>query len=79
MKQSIVADGAGRMQESADFQTCLRQLHDSIWERHADEFTRGRFFRRLILRWEIWRDFLQERRKLVPSAGTLYAIGVSNN
>ena len=72
MKHRIVADGAGRLHGSADFQARLRQLQDSVWERHVYEFDRAGFFRRLILRWQIWREFRQERRKIVPSAGALY-------
>jgi len=72
MKHRIVEDGAGRLHGNADFQARLRQLHDSVWERHADEFARAGFFRRLILRWQIWREFRQERRKVVSSAGALY-------
>jgi hypothetical protein len=73
MKQRIVADGEGRLHGDADFKARLRQLQASVHERHAGEFARAGFFRRLILRWQIWREFRQERRKIVPSAGALYA------
>jgi hypothetical protein len=75
MKHRIVADGKIRLHRDADYQARLRQLQDSVWERHADEFDRAGFFRRLILRWQIWREFRQERRKMVPSAGALYVSG----
>jgi hypothetical protein len=76
MKHRIVADGESRLHRSADFQARLRQLHDSVWERHAEEFAGAGFVRRLTLRWQIWREFRQERRKMVPSAGALYVSGV---
>ncbi|HTB84302.1 MAG TPA: hypothetical protein VK742_11660 [Candidatus Sulfotelmatobacter sp.] len=75
MKHRIVADGESRLHGSAEFQARLRQLHDSVWERHADEIARAGLFRRLILRWQIWREFRQERRKMVPSAKALYVSG----
>ena len=59
MKQRIVADGAGRVQENAEFQARLQQLRDSIRERHADEFARAGFIRRLMLRWQMEREFRQ--------------------
>jgi hypothetical protein len=76
MKHRIVADGAGRVQESTEFQARLWQLRDAIRERHADEFARAGFFRRLMLRWQMEREFRQERRKLVPSKGALYVLQV---
>jgi hypothetical protein len=72
MKHRIVADGAGRLHGSADFQARVRQLHGSVWERHAAEFAGAGFIRRLILRWQIWREFRQQRRKIVPTAKALY-------
>jgi len=73
MKHRIVEDGADRLHGSAEFQARLRQLQDSVWERHAGEFARAGFFRRLILRWQIWREFRQERRKMGPSARAMFA------
>jgi hypothetical protein len=76
MEHRIVEDGASRLHGDADFQARLRRLHDSVWERHVGEFARAGFFRRLILRWQIWREFRQERRKMVPSAGAMYVSGI---
>ncbi len=73
MKHQIVSDGAKRLQRSPEFQERLRQLQISIRERHASELASAGFFRGLILRWQILREFRRERRTLVPSAHSLYS------
>lgn len=41
--------------------------------RHAAELAEAGFFQRLLLRWRIAREFRRERRKIEPSAGSLYS------
>jgi hypothetical protein len=77
MKHRIVADGADKLHSSPELQARLRQLRADIRERHASELASAGFFRRLILQWQIWMEFRRERRKIVPSSGSLYASRLS--
>jgi hypothetical protein len=73
MKHQIVSDGAQRLQSSPEFQARLRELRQTIQARHAAELSQAGVFRRLVLRWQIAVEFRRERRKLVPSAHSLYS------
>ena len=73
MKQQIVSDGAKRLQHSPEFRARLRELRQTIQARHAAEFAQAGFFRRLALRWQMAVEFRRERRKLIPSAHSLYS------
>lgn len=69
----ITADGSFRHRQSPEFQSQLRQLRETILARYAAELREAGFFKRLVLRWRIAREFRLERRKIEPSAGSLYS------
>jgi hypothetical protein len=73
MKHHIVSDGAERLQRSKEFQARLRELRQTIRDRHAVEFTQAGFFRRMDLRWQMAVKFRRERRTLLPSPYSLYS------
>jgi hypothetical protein len=73
MKHQIVSDGAERLKRSPEFQARLRELRQTIQARHAAELSQAGFVRRLVLRWKMAVEFRRERRKLVPSAHSLYS------
>ena len=73
MKQRIIANGYSRLRNHPEFQSRLRQLQADICGRHASELASAGFFRRLVLRWQMWLEFRRERRKFVPSPGSLYS------
>ena len=73
MKPRIVADGEWRLRRSPEFQARLRELRESIHARHAAELAAAGFIQRLVLHWRIAAEFHRERRKIVPSAGSLYS------
>jgi hypothetical protein len=78
MKDHIAAGGARRLHASPEFQARLRELRETIQARHLAEFAEAGFFRRLVLRWRIASEYRRERRKIVPSNGSLYAGHVSH-
>ena len=73
MKTHITADGSFRCRQSPELQTQLRQLRESILARYEEELREAGVFKRLVLRWRIAREFRLERRKIEPSAGSLYS------
>jgi hypothetical protein len=73
MKPRFVYDGEWRLRRSPEFQTRLRELHESIQARYAAELAHAGFFQRLGLHWRIAREFRRERRKIEPSPGSLYS------
>jgi hypothetical protein len=73
MKSRIVAGGEFRLRESKEFQTCLRELRESIRARHAAELAAAGYLRRLVLRWQIAAEFRRERKKIEPSPHSLYS------
>jgi hypothetical protein len=73
MKPQIVANGGARLHRSPAFQAGLRELRQTIQARHAAELLHAGFFRRQVLRWQIAVEFRRERRRLVPSAYSLYS------
>ena len=77
MKDHIVADGAQRLRASQEFQARLQELQKHIRARHVHELKEAGFFRRLVLRWHIAWEYRRERRKIVPSAYSLYVGHVS--
>jgi len=72
MKESIVADGAWRVMRDPGMQARLRALRESVAERHAAELAGAGFFRRMILRWRISREYRRARGELLPSRHALY-------
>ena len=72
MKHQIVSDGARRLRSSPEFQARLRELRDSIRARHSAELAEAGFFQRLVLRWRMAAEYRRERRKIEPSAYSLY-------
>lgn len=79
MKTRIVSDGEWRLRSSPEFQGRLRELRQFIRARHAAEWAQASFFRRLLLRWRISAEFRRERRKMEPSAGSLYSSQIVGN
>lgn len=73
MKSRIVSDGESRVRGSPEFQPRLRELRESVRERHAAELAGAGFFRRLVLRWRMAVEFRAERPKIEPSPGSLYS------
>lgn len=72
MKSQIVADGESRLCKSEGQRARLRDLLDSIREKHAAEWEQSGFFQRFILRRQIAAEFRKESRKFVPSKYSLY-------
>jgi hypothetical protein len=72
MKSQIVADGESRLRKSEGQQARLRELLESIRERHAAEWENAGFFQRLILRRQIAEEFRKERGTIEPSKYSLY-------
>jgi len=73
MNLRFTADGAQRLRETPEFRARLRALRESIEARYAAELAEAYFFRRLILRWRMAAEFRRERRKIEPSAESLYS------
>jgi hypothetical protein len=73
MKQRIIAQGAERLRTNLKYQTRVKAAQAAIRERYAPLLAQAGFFRRLVLRWQMW----QEYRRVHPSAGSLYARKVS--
>lgn len=75
MKTQIVADGERGMRRSLKFKAHLRDLQESIHERHFTELARAGLLRRLLIRWRMASEYRRESRKLSPSPGSFYAGG----
>ncbi|MCW5554161.1 MAG: hypothetical protein KIS67_18640 [Verrucomicrobiae bacterium] len=73
MKSRIVADGATRLSRSAEYQMHLSELREFVRARHARELAEAGFVRRLVLHWRIAAEYRRERRKVLPSAQSLYS------
>ena len=73
MKSMIVADGAARLIRGKKFDGRLQGLRDSIRARHESELADAGFFARLVLRWRMAAELRRERRKIEPSAYSLYS------
>lgn len=73
MKHQFVSDGAQRLQGRPEFQARLRELRQTIRARHAAELSEAGLLGKLLLHWQIAVEFRRERRKLVPSAQSLYS------
>jgi hypothetical protein len=71
-KPRFVADGATRLRRSPEYQARLRQLRESIRERHAKELAQAHFFRRLGLHLRIAAEFRRARRQIEPSSHALF-------
>jgi hypothetical protein len=69
MNWRIVADGKKRLGATPEQQERLRALREAIRERYAREMAEAGFFRRLRLRWRMWREF---RREAQPAPGALF-------
>jgi hypothetical protein len=69
MKQYFVYNGRSRL---ADNWKRLAQLKDTIRARHKDELAEAVGFKGLKLRWLIWKEYRQKRRKIVPSPYSLF-------
>jgi hypothetical protein len=72
MKTHIVADGERRLRCSLEFKARLRDLQESIRERHVAELAKAGSLRRLLIRWRMATEYRRQRRKLTPSPGSLY-------
>lgn len=72
MKQHIVEDGERRLKASVEFRDRLRKLHESVRARHSTELSEAGFFRRLVLRLRIAREYRRERSQIGPSPYSLY-------
>ena len=77
MKSRRVTDGEMRLRESPEFQARLRELKESIRARHAEAFAKAGLVRRMFLRWQMAVEFRRERRKIEPSAHSLYSSHVT--
>ncbi len=64
------------MHGDAEFKARLRALRQSIAARHATELAEAGFFGRLILHWRIAVEYRRARRKIVPSAHSLYVSNI---
>jgi hypothetical protein len=72
MKPRFITGGKWKLRGSPEFQKRLRELRESVRTRHAADWKRAGFFRRIILRWRIASEFRRERRRIEPSRGALY-------
>jgi hypothetical protein len=73
MKSHIVSDGPERLRGSKELNQQLRHLRDSIRDRHAAEFSQASFLRWCWLRWRMGVEYRRERKRVLPSPGSLYA------
>lgn len=73
MKPRIVADGDRRLRQSPEFKARLRELRETIRARHAAGLAGASLVERFVLRLRMAAEFRQERRKLEPAPGALYA------
>jgi hypothetical protein len=73
MKNAFVVNGEENMRKSPEFQERLRALRQSVRARHEHELANAGFFRRILLRWQIEREYRRELQKIVPSPYTLYS------
>lgn len=73
MNSPFVVDGERRLLESEELRTKLREVKADIRSRYAEKMAKAGFFRRLALRWRMAAEYRQERKRIVPSAESLYA------
>lgn len=76
MNTRIVADGARRLRESPEMQAKLREMWVNIQARHTAELARASFIKRHLLRWRMAAEYWRERRRILPSAQSLYVSNV---
>lgn len=73
MNSPFTAYGTQRWEKSPDVLAKLQALHADVRARHADALVVANPFQRLVIRWRMRRDFQRERKRLLPSAHTLYS------
>ena len=73
MKSRFVVDGSWRRRRSAEIQARLSALRETVRARYAAELADAGFFNRLLLRWRLAAEFRRERKKIEPSAQSLYS------
>lgn len=70
MKLRIVADRERGLHHGAQRKAQFRELQDSIKAKHRGELAKAGLLQRLALRWGM---ATEERRKIEPTPGSLYA------
>ena len=79
MNPHIVADGEDRLKQSPEFKAMLRALRESIRARHSAELSAAGFVRRCLVGWRMAKEYRRERRRIVPSPGSLYSSNIVVN
>jgi hypothetical protein len=69
---SLIAGGLHRIKRSPEFREKLKALRETIRAKHAEELAGAGFFRRILIRDRIAREFKRESCKLLPSPHALY-------
>jgi hypothetical protein len=72
MESHLVAKGERRLRSSPEFKARLREVRQSVKAWHAAELETAGLLRRMVLQWQIYAEYRQERRIIVPSRYSLY-------
>ena len=72
MKNRFVADGPERLASSEEFQARCEALRIAVYAKYADRMAEARFFQRLLIRYERYRDYKRALDELSPSPQSLW-------
>jgi hypothetical protein len=72
MKLGFVSDGPLRFALSEEYQARCRELRSKVAKSYAAELSKAGFFRRLLVRYRMHKEYQREVSEITPSAQSLW-------
>jgi hypothetical protein len=69
---AFVSDGPERFEHSREFQAECEKVWGQICEKYAEDYIRSGFFRRLLIRHRMRREYYAQMSKVTPSNRCLW-------